>query len=187
MNRLRGANGNKSSAAETFAPVEIKYPGISIASGQYRAYCRDARVYRDGGFKRWTCLLDFDILSEGLETLAKLPLWLNLGAGQKPQVTRRSNYLAAWIKANGAPPSRMDRLSPRVFLRRMCRVAVALTSGPLPRSVVKEILEWETGQSQFRSSALASVEGCSTQQTTQPAGAVLKKTAPAKAIQEVTR
>jgi hypothetical protein len=173
MNRLQGSNGEKKSGGEVFAPIEIKHPGTSIPCGQYLAFCREAEIYFDGGFKRWTCLLDFDIVSEQFEPIAKLPLWFNLGTGRKPRVTRRSNFLAAWIKANNAPPSRIDRLSPKVFLRRMCRVTVGDSNGPLPRSVVKEIVNWETG-SQLTSSTLAGAEG-STQQTTQPADAVFKR------------
>jgi hypothetical protein len=178
MSRLRGANGKTSSGEEVFAPIEIKYPGTSIPCGQYLAFCREAEIYFDGGFKRWTCLLDFDILSEHFELIAKLPLWFNLGTGRKARVTRRSNFLAAWIKASGTPPDRIDRLSPKVFLRRMCRVTVGDTTGPIPRSVVREIVQWETGHTQ--SSTLAGAEG-STQQTTQPADAVLKGMASAKA------
>jgi hypothetical protein len=119
-------------------------------------------------------LLDFDIYSDGLDLMAQLPMWLNLGAGQKPKVTRRSRYLAEWIKARGVP-GRMDRtLTSRVFTNRWCRVAVDSSAGIMPRSVVREILEWETGQSQIKSSTLASAEG-STQKTTQPADAVHKK------------
>ena len=178
MNGLRRVDGKKSSDnEENFTPVEIEiaHAGTSIPAGEYRAYCRHARTYFDGGFKRWTCLLDFDVFSDRLMLIAKLPLWFNLGAGKKPRVTRRSNYLAAWIKANGGPPRRVDRLTARVFLRRMCRVTVASTVGAFPRSVVRKILEWQTGPS----SALASVEGSFQPKTTQPAGAVLN--APAKA------
>jgi hypothetical protein len=179
VNRLRGSNG-KSDDSTDFVSIEIGHLGASIPAGQYRAYCRSAHTYRDGGFKRWTCLLDFDIYSDGLELMAQLPMWLNLGAGQKPKVTRRSRYLVEWIRAGGVP-SRMDRsLTPRVFLHRWCRVAVDSTAGVMPRSVVREILEWETGQSQIKSSTLASAEG-STQQATQPADAVQKRMASAKA------
>ena len=162
MKRLQRRNGNDSGDAEVFAPVDMKFPGILIPGGQYLAFCRAADIYFDGGFKRWTCLLDFDILSERYELVAKLPLWFNLGTAKKAQVTRRSNYLAAWVNANGEPPSRMDRMSPRVFLHRMCRVTVGDSKGAMPRSVVKEILSWETG-SDIKSSALAGVEGSSTQ------------------------
>lgn len=172
MNRVDRSDGEKTGVVEAFAPVELKYPGTLIPGGEYLAYCREARIYRDGGFKRWTCLLDFDIVSEQFETIAQLPLWFNLGGGQKARVTRRSNYLAAWIHANGAAPSRFDRLSPKVFLRRMCRVTVADTTGPLPRSIVKTIVSWETA-SQVNSSTLAGAEG-SSQQTTQPADAIFK-------------
>jgi hypothetical protein len=61
----------------------------------------------------------------------------------------------------------------------MCRVTVGDSSGELPRSVVREIVQWETGHAQ--SSTLAGAEG-STQQTTQPAGAVFEKNGVRKGI-----
>jgi hypothetical protein len=118
--------------------------GVRIASGTYLAYCRGARVYRDPGFQRWTCLLRFDVLTNGGEFMAAVPMWMNLGRAQKASVSRRSIYLAEWVKANGGPPTRADRLSPRVFTRRMARVDVADTRGPIPYSVVRRILSWET-------------------------------------------
>jgi len=53
-----------------------------------------------------------------------------------------------WVRANGRPPSRGDRLSPRVFTRRMARVEVGDTDpekSPVPYSVVRRIVSWETG------------------------------------------
>jgi hypothetical protein len=170
MKGLARANGKRSGEPE----IEVSHAGVVIAPGQYPAYCRSARTYRDGGFKRWKCLLLFDIFNEQLEVIAELPKWFNLGKGHKPKASRRGNFLAGWVKANGGPPERMDRLSNNVFTGRMCRVEVGSTIDPLlrsglsganefiPQSVVREILNWETG-SDIKSSTLAGAGGSSTQ------------------------
>ena len=81
------------------------------------------RVYRDPAFRRWTCLLRFDVLSNDmLRVVARVPCWMALGAREKPHAGRRGIYFREWLRANGGPPIRADRLSPRVFLRRMARV-----------------------------------------------------------------
>ena len=57
-----------------------------IQSREYPAYCRFAKRYRDPGFRRWTCLLRFDVLSDDLLTvIATVPYWLSLGSQEKPQ------------------------------------------------------------------------------------------------------
>lgn len=116
-----------------------------IDPGVYFAYCRWAKHYRDRAFHRWTCLLRFDVLSSGLRPFACVPLWLNLGHGEKPHAGRRSRYFTEWIRANGAGPMRRDRLSPRVFVHRMARVEIADTIGDAPYSVVRKVIEWQTG------------------------------------------
>jgi hypothetical protein len=119
-----------------------------IEPGVYRAYCRCAEYYRDPGLKRWTSLARFDVLSDGSVVLARVPWFLNLGEREKPHAGRRGKYLKEWVRANGEPPKRGDRLSPRVFGRRMARVEVGDTDpnrSPVPYSVVKKIIEWETG------------------------------------------
>ena len=123
-----------------------EYP--RIPPGEYAAYCAWTGKYYDPAFKRWTCLLRFDVLRENLiDVVARVPMWLSLGNGQKPRASRRSNYLKEWVGANNGPPTRGDRLSPRVFVDRVARVEVGDTSkGPLPYSVVKKILVWETGK-----------------------------------------
>src|SRR5271157_600207 len=95
-----------------------EYP--RIPPGQYFAYCRRANRYRDPQFKRWTCLLHWDVLGDDLTTvIATLPCWLPLGNGEQPHASRRGKYLPEWVRANGGPPARGDRLSPRIFVRRM--------------------------------------------------------------------
>jgi hypothetical protein len=83
----------------------------------------------------------------GIEMAKRVPMWLSLGGGEKPRASRRGKYLKAWVEANGGPPPRGDRLSPRIFTRRFARVEVGDTNaGPVPYSVVKKILLWETGK-----------------------------------------
>jgi hypothetical protein len=128
-------------------PIEwTDYP--RIPPGEYSAVCAWARKYYDRAFKRWTCLLLFDVLRENkIVVLARIPMWLPLGDGEKPRASRRGKYLSEWVEANDGPPSRGDRLSLQVFLDRFARVQVGdTTRGPAPYSVVKKILRWETGR-----------------------------------------
>jgi hypothetical protein len=122
-----------------------EYPRIE--PGVYPGYCKRAQWYWEPGFKRWTCILLFDVLSECLQRpLGTIPMWMNGGNGDKPKAGRRTRYLPEWVRANGGPPARRDRLSPRVFAKRMASVRVADTvKGALPYSVVRQILEWSTG------------------------------------------
>lgn len=118
-----------------------------IAPGEYSAYCRCVVQYRDPGFKRWVCLLLWDLLSDNhVEVIARVPMFLPLGAANKPRASRRGRYFPEWVRANGAPPVRRDRLSPRVFQRRVARVVIGDTGGPAPYSVVRQIIEWQTGR-----------------------------------------
>lgn len=117
-----------------------------IEPGRYVAYCRSAKQYLDRRFKRHTLLLHFDIFDQSQQFVGNLPMWLNLGSGQKPRAGRGSNFFSEWIKANGGPPSRGDRLSDRVFTKRMATVEVEDTKGEAPYSVVRRIVEWQTGK-----------------------------------------
>jgi hypothetical protein len=132
--------------------VSQSAPGIEwrdyerIEPGTYPAYCRWAKHYRDPGFKRWTCLIRFDVLSGNLmEVRARVPFWINLGARAKPHAGRRGKYLKEWARANGGPPTRRDRLSPNVFTGRMAFIEIGDTKGDAPYSVVRKIVSWETG------------------------------------------
>jgi hypothetical protein len=120
-----------------------------IEPGIYPAFCCWAKHYRDPVFKRWTCLLRFDVLSVGLlSVIARVPFWMNLGGRERPHAGRRRRYFAEWVRANGGPPARHDRLSPQVFTARMARVEIGDTDprkSPAPYSVVRKILEWDTG------------------------------------------
>lgn len=123
-----------------------------IEPGVYPAYSRSARIVRDGYYKRWYCAVQFDVLSDDLaEVLAELTLFLNMGDAEKPHAGRRGNYWQAWITANGGPPQRKDRLSPRVFTRRQARVSIGDTTKNFKQapvaaySVVRHVVRWETG------------------------------------------
>jgi len=117
-----------------------------IPSGEYRAYCKWGKQYRDPGFRRWLCLLRWDVLSDDLlRVIATVPQWFPLGSRDKARASRRGKYLPEWVRANGGPPARRDRLSPGVFVYRIARVEIGDTEGPAPYSVVRRIVEWETG------------------------------------------
>ena len=118
-----------------------------IRPGEYPAYCYWAKRYRDPGFKRWTCLLRWQVLSDDLlRTLAQpIPLWFPLGDKEKPHAPRRGNYLREWVRASGKPPEPGDRLSPRVFTRRVARIEIGDADSPVPYSVIRKIVRWETG------------------------------------------
>jgi hypothetical protein len=90
------------------------YPRIE--PGEYRAYCRTARIYFDPGFRKWMCLLRWDVLDpEGTRTLARIAKWLYIG--RKQHCTRRSQFWREYLRANGGPPERKDRLRSTVFAR----------------------------------------------------------------------
>ena len=124
-----------------------------LTPGEYPAYCRTAKIYRDSVFKRWVCAIQFDVLNDSQETIGRLTWFINLGSGEKPKANRRGNYFVAWQDANGEPPRRQDRMSPRVFTRRYATVVVAdtvrdsrteLTEKELAYSVVRSVVHWDT-------------------------------------------
>jgi hypothetical protein len=130
--------------AESDAIEWKDYP--RILPGEYSAYCKWGKQYRDPGFRRWLCLLRWDVLSADLvHVIASVPQWFPLGSRERPRASRRGKYLPEWVRANGGPPARRDRLSPGVFVHRMARVEIGDTEGPAPYSVVRRIIEWETG------------------------------------------
>jgi hypothetical protein len=124
----------------------VHYPRVE--PGSYSAYCKHAKWYFDPGFKRWTCIVRFEVFQQDdTSSLGVIPLWLNGGRGKGPATGRRSKYFEAWIHANGGPPSREDRLSPRIFMQRRAKVTVSDTVGIAPYSVVQRIDDWLTGGS----------------------------------------
>jgi hypothetical protein len=145
-------------------------PADRIEPGEYPAYSRSAKVYRDPQFNRWVCAIQFDVMDAALlKMLARLTWFLNLGEADQPHAGRRSAYWDAWLAANGKPPARRDRLSSVVFTKRQARVLVADTelmvetrqerrdtklitktaTKPAPDaarySVIRKVLSWETG------------------------------------------
>lgn len=127
-----------------------------IPPGNYPGYMRSASVYRDGQFQRWVCAVQVDVLTPDLASVvARLTWFLNLGDSDKPKATRRKNYWAEWVKANGAPPSRKDRLSHNVFTLRYALVIVADTTKTFNQSevtpesaysVIRGVVRWESGR-----------------------------------------
>ena len=121
-----------------------EYP--RIAPGVYRAYSAVAKFHFDESFGRWVCFIRWDVFTDG-GRIVRIPLWYNLSKGKKPKAARRSKYFKEWVKANGGPPARGERLSPAVFRHRMALVEIDDTDikkSPVPYSVVRKILEWET-------------------------------------------
>lgn len=148
-------NRTRKDTAKRLLEPEVQWRYVPrLAPGAYPAYCRAAKTYRDPVFKRWVCAAQFDVLSESQETLGRLTWFLNLGSADKPQVTRRRKYWAAWVKANGRPPQRRDRMSAHVFKNRYATVVVAdttrdsrqdLETKDLAYSVIRDVLSWDTG------------------------------------------
>jgi hypothetical protein len=117
-----------------------------LAPGEYLGYCAFAQIYFDGSYKRHTCLLVWNLLSDDGENIGTVRCWLNLGNKKAPSASRRSRYWAEWVQANeGRAPSRRDRLSPQIFKNRLARLLVSDTASSPPYSVVSRILCWETG------------------------------------------
>jgi hypothetical protein len=133
----------------------LKIAGERLEPGEYPAYCRAAKVYRDSQFKRWVSAVQFDVYDESLmNVLARLIWYLNLGSKDKPHASRRAKYWTAWVKANGGPPKRRDRISHTVFVGRQALVKVedtgknhnqvAVSAGE-HYSVIRDVIEWKTG------------------------------------------
>jgi hypothetical protein len=151
-NRLKHQRGSQPGKT---VETEITWRHVDrIAPGEYRAYSRSAAVYRDPGFRRWVCAVQFDVLDSAGGTIARLTWYLNLGTRGKPHVGRRSNYWIAWVKAHAREPKRTDRLSPTVFEKRYAEVRVRDTAKDHRQvavkqnegySVVGDVLNWETG------------------------------------------
>jgi hypothetical protein len=149
------ANSAKKAATRRGAEPDVTWTAAQrLEPGQYRAYCRSAKIYRDRGFGRWVCPVQFDILDANLMVVGRLPWFLNMGTRERPHAGRRSKYFLAWVKANGGPPARRDRLTPQIFMRRYAMVEVGDTvknfaqqpvTSDFAYSVVRSVLEWETG------------------------------------------
>jgi len=150
--------------------VENREPQVThdsyerITPGVYRAYCRAARIYWDPGYKKWLCLLRWDVLDAAGARIASIQQWLYIGRKRNaPHTTRRAQYWREWCHAHGGPPLRRDRMAAHVFTKRIARVLVgdsgASTQNGTPHypySVVRQIKEWETGSGIASTSVLQS-------------------------------
>lgn len=125
-----------------------------IAPGTYQAFSRAAKVYRDPVFKRWTCVVWFDVLDGSLiNVITQLAWFLNLGTGDKPHAGRRSNFWSAWCAGNGTVPKRGDRMTPAVFVHRHATVRVesvtknhkGVTFAEPTYSKITRVISWNTG------------------------------------------
>lgn len=89
----------------------------SIKTGEYPAYCRTAKVYRDGQFKRWVCAVQFDVLDSSLiHVLARLTWYLNLGSRDKPTPAGAGTLLVGQFRCTPSSPESATMLS-QVFSR----------------------------------------------------------------------
>ena len=143
--------------------VPAPEPGITftvrdrLEPGEYPAYCRSAKTIQERVFQRWKCVVQFDLRSPDLlRVIGRVTWFLNLGSRDKPHAGMRGKFWEAWIKANGGPPKRGDRLSPRVFQGRMATIVIrdvetnhrdrkSRLDPSLFYSVVKEVKSWQTG------------------------------------------
>ena len=137
---------------------EISYQRLDrLEPGTYSAYCRKAQTFRDRVYRRWICAVQFDVMSDDLlRVIGRVTLFLPLGSRERPHAGRRGKYWPTWVQANGCPPRRGDRLSPRVFEKRLARIAIRdVVTNHRDRkkrlqmeefySVVEEVKSWETG------------------------------------------
>ena len=163
---------------ESAADVPIfEHDRPRVEPGIYPAFVRSTKTYRDNSMKRWVCLVSFDLLSASLiDVVAKrVPMFLNLGPGERPRAGRRSKYFHIWCTAAGRALQRYDRMSARVLVKRMCTVKVRDTEKSLrdparalsPYSVVAEILSWNTGSGdqEFNNSTIQGRHGISREES----------------------
>lgn len=157
ISRQTASTKRKSKGKQQHEPrIEFAdYP--RIARGLYTGQCRRVRTYRDPQYKRWNVLLVWDVYDASFNCIASIPMWLNLGSGEKPRAGRRSRYFPMWCRANDGPPCRRDRLSPKVFQSRMAQIEIRDTKGEFPYSVVNEIVRYDTGRGSAKPSRQAVV------------------------------
>ena len=130
-----------------------------IEPGEYLAYCREAKLKRNPRYGQWTVFLLWDVLTPDGEMIAAVRRWIYIGArAGKPHVGRGTDFWNWWVQANdGHPPTRTDRMTPRIFEKRLARVMIADSQPPRPRrgeaarphvpySIVRRVLSWETGR-----------------------------------------
>jgi hypothetical protein len=153
--RRDNGNGRRGRPANDAEPAILWRHASRFEPAMYRGYVSSTQTYFDRVFARWVCLLQIDLFQDDLgEPLGRVTRFYNLGNGERPRISRRSKYWAAWVRANGGPPKRGDRMSPQIFVRRFAKVRVGDTTKDFEQhaiksddaySVVVEIVEWETG------------------------------------------
>jgi hypothetical protein len=127
---------------------EQTYP--LVAPGVYCGEVLSTTCHWDRRFGRWVVSLKFRIVAieppsePGGDEIYCL---MNAGCGPTPRAGRRSHYWRYWTIANGGPPHRRQRMTSKVFLRRLFEIRVGtVESDFLQRpqiaeySIVREIL-----------------------------------------------
>jgi hypothetical protein len=86
---LESRPGSILESAEGSMKKDIEEPGVvwgeydRLEPGDYPAFCKRAKWYWDPSYKRWTCMLLFDVLGPNSnDSLGTIPLWLRGARGQ---------------------------------------------------------------------------------------------------------
>ncbi len=113
-----------------------------LPDGEYIAAFRDAE--RGQWFGQQKVRLCFEIV----EPAASSGIQISLFSTLPKHFSHRHKYYGLWVKANGGPPGRKDRLSPRVFNGYWTvRVAWSVPkSGGHPMPQVIDLLERVAGR-----------------------------------------
>jgi hypothetical protein len=117
-------------------PSQSDFPG-----GAYLAAFRDAKLGQ--WFGQGKVRLRYEIV----EPAASAGIQVFLFATLPKHPSHRTKYYGLWVKANGGPPGRNDRMSPRVF-RGYWKVLVVWSvpkNGGHPMPQVTELLERVAG------------------------------------------
>jgi hypothetical protein len=112
-----------------------------LPDGEYLAAFRDAKR------GQWFGQQKVRLLYEIVEPAASAGIQIFLYATLSKHPSHRTKFYALWVRANGGPPRRNDRMSPRVF-RGYWNVRVAWRvpkNGGHPMPQVTELLEQVAG------------------------------------------
>ncbi|MGC2324180.1 MAG: hypothetical protein WA463_16225 [Terriglobales bacterium] len=122
-----GLNDTTRRPTREIAPVcaDDPSPYKRIAKGEYLARCVGQHLERVRMYgNAWKLRLDFQVLD--LDENPVLCKFFHLGAGERPQIGRKSQYFRAWMLAhNGQLPRRGHTMSARLFLNKLFRVRVS--------------------------------------------------------------
>lgn len=113
-----------------------------LPDGEYLAAFLDAKC------GQWFGQQKVRLLYEIVEPAASAGIQIFLFATLPKHPSHRTKYYALWVKANGGPPHRNDRMSPRVF-NGYWKVRVAWSmpkNGGHPMPQVTELLERVAGR-----------------------------------------